>query len=70
MTLAGLKRRGVTSTAINAFVRGIGITRRLQSFIFRLVVRDTQAIIFVLLKNCHTSAVIVVQYAWSGLSIT
>lgn len=27
MTLAGLKRRGVTSTAINAFVRGIGITR-------------------------------------------
>lgn len=29
MTLAGLRRRGVTSTAINAFVRGIGITRRL-----------------------------------------
>jgi hypothetical protein len=28
MTLAGLRRRGVTSTAINAFVRGIGITRR------------------------------------------
>ncbi|KAJ0820487.1 putative glutamine--tRNA ligase [Helianthus annuus] len=27
MTLAGLRRRGVTSTAINAFVRGIGITR-------------------------------------------
>lgn len=28
MTLAGLRRRGVTSTAINAFIRGIGITRR------------------------------------------
>lgn len=28
MTLAGLRRRGVTPTAINAFVRGIGITRR------------------------------------------
>ncbi|KAJ6983873.1 hypothetical protein NC653_026632 [Populus alba x Populus x berolinensis] len=27
MTLAGLRRRGVTSTAINSFVRGIGITR-------------------------------------------
>lgn len=27
MTLAGLRRRGVTATAINAFVRGIGITR-------------------------------------------
>lgn len=27
MTLAGLRRRGVTPTAINAFVRGIGITR-------------------------------------------
>ncbi|GMP83345.1 hypothetical protein CsSME_00037294 [Camellia sinensis var. sinensis] len=27
MTLAGLQRRGVTSTSINAFVRGIGITR-------------------------------------------
>ncbi|KAG2401209.1 Glutamine--tRNA ligase [Vigna angularis] len=27
MTLAGLRRRGMTSTAINAFVRGIGITR-------------------------------------------
>ncbi|KAK4753818.1 hypothetical protein SAY87_001922 [Trapa incisa] len=27
MTLAGLRRRGVTSTAINAFVKGIGITR-------------------------------------------
>ncbi|KAE8692335.1 Glutamine--tRNA ligase [Hibiscus syriacus] len=27
MTLAGLRRRGVTSTAINYFVRGIGITR-------------------------------------------
>lgn len=30
MTLAGLRRRGVTSTSINAFVRGIGITRRLS----------------------------------------
>ncbi|CAI0553133.1 unnamed protein product [Linum tenue] len=28
MTLAGLRRRGVTSSAINTFVRGIGITRR------------------------------------------
>lgn len=28
MTLAGLRRRGVTPTAINAFVRGVGITRR------------------------------------------
>ncbi|GAB4828854.1 Glutamine--tRNA ligase, cytoplasmic [Ancistrocladus abbreviatus] len=27
MTLAGLRRRGVTSTAINSFVRDIGITR-------------------------------------------
>ncbi|KZV38221.1 glutaminyl-tRNA synthetase-like [Dorcoceras hygrometricum] len=27
MTLAGLRRRGVTATSINAFVRGIGITR-------------------------------------------
>ena len=32
MTLAGLRRRGVTSTAINAFVRGIGITRRFIVF--------------------------------------
>ncbi|KAL6007508.1 Glutamine--tRNA ligase, cytoplasmic [Asimina triloba] len=28
MTLAGLRRRGISSTAINSFVRGIGITRR------------------------------------------
>ncbi|CAN6985089.1 unnamed protein product, partial [Brassica oleracea var. botrytis] len=28
LTLAGLRRRGVTPTAINAFVRGMGITRR------------------------------------------
>ncbi|XP_071686372.1 glutamine--tRNA ligase-like [Rutidosis leptorrhynchoides] len=27
MTLAGLRRRGVTATAINTFVKGIGITR-------------------------------------------
>ncbi|KAL1223314.1 Glutamine--tRNA ligase, cytoplasmic [Cardamine amara subsp. amara] len=27
LTLAGLRRRGVTPTAINAFIRGIGITR-------------------------------------------
>nr|XP_043613934.1 glutamine--tRNA ligase [Erigeron canadensis] len=27
MTLSGLRRRGVTSTAINTFVKGIGITR-------------------------------------------
>ncbi|WMV28233.1 hypothetical protein MTR67_021618 [Solanum verrucosum] len=33
MTLAGLQRRGVTSTAINAFVRGIGITRSDSSMI-------------------------------------
>lgn len=32
MTLAGLRRRGVTATSINAFVRGIGITRRLNFF--------------------------------------
>lgn len=32
MTLAGLRRRGVTPTAINDFVRGIGITRRLVSY--------------------------------------
>ena len=30
LTLAGLRRKGVTSTAINAFVRGMGITRRLE----------------------------------------
>lgn len=30
MTLAGLRRRGVSSTSINAFIRGIGITRRLE----------------------------------------
>lgn len=30
MTLAGLRRRGVTSTAVNTFVRGIGITRRFE----------------------------------------
>ncbi|KAM0026149.1 putative glutamine--tRNA ligase [Helianthus debilis subsp. tardiflorus] len=29
MTLAGLRHRGVTSTAMNAFVRGIGITKRM-----------------------------------------
>ena len=29
MTLAGLRCRGVTPSAINSFVRGIGITRRL-----------------------------------------
>lgn len=28
MTLAGLRRRGVTPTAINDFIKGIGITRR------------------------------------------
>ncbi|XP_015895647.1 glutamine--tRNA ligase [Ziziphus jujuba] len=33
LTLAGLRRRGVTSTAINAFVRGIGITRSDSSLI-------------------------------------
>ncbi|KAJ9548853.1 hypothetical protein OSB04_021396 [Centaurea solstitialis] len=33
MTLSGLRRRGVTSTAINTFVRGIGITRRLSRVI-------------------------------------
>ena len=36
LTLAGLRRRGVTSTAINAFVRGMGITRRLE-FVVPLV---------------------------------
>ncbi|KAH9626827.1 hypothetical protein KSS87_002472 [Heliosperma pusillum] len=33
MTLAGLRRRGLTSTAINAFVQGIGITRSDSSLI-------------------------------------
>ncbi|XP_052199489.1 glutamine--tRNA ligase-like isoform X1 [Diospyros lotus] len=33
MTLAGLRRRGVTSTSINAFVKGIGITRSDSSII-------------------------------------
>ncbi|XP_028069710.1 glutamine--tRNA ligase-like isoform X2 [Camellia sinensis] len=33
MTLSGLRRRGVTSTSINAFVRGIGITRSDSSMI-------------------------------------
>ncbi|XP_031476514.1 glutamine--tRNA ligase [Nymphaea colorata] len=33
MTLAGLRRRGVTSSSINAFVRGIGITRSDNSMI-------------------------------------
>ncbi|KAL6573716.1 Glutamine--tRNA ligase, cytoplasmic [Orobanche hederae] len=33
MTLAGLRRRGVTASAINAFVRGIGITRSDSSMI-------------------------------------
>ena len=28
LTLAGLRRRGVSATAINSFIRGIGITRR------------------------------------------
>ncbi|KAG6480686.1 hypothetical protein ZIOFF_057271 [Zingiber officinale] len=31
MTLAGLRRRGVSSTAINSFIRGTGITRRFNS---------------------------------------
>jgi glutamyl/glutaminyl-tRNA synthetase len=30
LTLAGLRRRGVSSTAINSFIRGIGITRRFE----------------------------------------
>ncbi|OVA09450.1 Glutamyl/glutaminyl-tRNA synthetase [Macleaya cordata] len=33
MTLAGLRRRGVSANAINAFVRGIGITRSDNSMI-------------------------------------
>ncbi|PIA33290.1 hypothetical protein AQUCO_04100012v1 [Aquilegia coerulea] len=33
MTLAGLRRRGVTSSSINTFVRGIGITRSDNSMI-------------------------------------
>ncbi|XP_078177532.1 glutamine-tRNA ligase, putative / glutaminyl-tRNA synthetase, putative / GlnRS [Carex rostrata] len=33
LTLAGLRRRGVSSTAINSFVRGIGITRSDNSLI-------------------------------------
>ncbi|XP_072983839.1 glutamine--tRNA ligase [Typha latifolia] len=33
LTLAGLRRRGVSSTAINSFIRGIGITRSDNSMI-------------------------------------
>ncbi|KAG0462950.1 hypothetical protein HPP92_021426 [Vanilla planifolia] len=33
MTLAGLRRRGVSSSAINSFIRGIGITRSDNSMI-------------------------------------
>nr|ATA66951.1 glutaminyl-tRNA synthetase [Saccharum hybrid cultivar]QCS40596.1 glutaminyl-tRNA synthetase [Saccharum hybrid cultivar] len=33
LTLAGLRRRGVSSTAINSFIRGIGITRGDNSLI-------------------------------------
>ncbi|KAJ0960971.1 hypothetical protein J5N97_001049 [Dioscorea zingiberensis] len=33
MTLAGLRRRGVSSTAINTFIRGLGITRSDNSLI-------------------------------------
>ncbi|KAF7063848.1 hypothetical protein CFC21_070322 [Triticum aestivum] len=33
LTLAGLRRRGVTATAINSFIRGIGITRSDSSLI-------------------------------------
>nr|XP_019704988.1 glutamine--tRNA ligase isoform X2 [Elaeis guineensis] len=33
MTLAGLRRRGVSATSINAFIRGIGITRSDNSMI-------------------------------------
>ncbi|XP_064948093.1 glutamine--tRNA ligase-like isoform X1 [Musa acuminata AAA Group] len=33
MTLAGLRRRGVSSTAINSFIRGLGITRSVNSMI-------------------------------------
>ena len=34
LTLAGLRRRGVTPTAINAFVRGMGITRRFATYLY------------------------------------
>lgn len=34
LTLAGLRRRGVTPTAINAFVRGMGITRRFAIYLY------------------------------------
>ncbi|KAF3326911.1 glutamine--tRNA ligase-like protein [Carex littledalei] len=33
MTLAGLRRKGVSSTSINAFIRGVGITRSDNSMI-------------------------------------
>jgi glutamyl/glutaminyl-tRNA synthetase len=36
MTLAGLCRRGVTSTAVNVFIRGIGITRRFGKMILSI----------------------------------
>ena len=48
MTLAGLRRRGVTSTSINDFVRGIGITRRLDC-IFTYLVFGTQYIMLQML---------------------
>lgn len=35
LTLAGLRRRGVSSTAIISFIRGIGITRRLLLHFFK-----------------------------------
>lgn len=42
MTLAGLRRRGVTASSINSFVHGIGITRRLVLF-FIIVFHATTA---------------------------
>ena len=50
MTLAGLRRRGVTSTAINTFVRGIGITRRLSFvilFLSRIINIYVCAVVFI-----------------------
>ena len=50
MTLAGLRRRGVTSTAINTFVRGIGITRRLSFvilFLSRIINIYVRAVVFI-----------------------
>lgn len=53
LTLAGLRRRGVSPTAINAFVRGIGITRRFAIYIYEFT--------FILFGICRLSLLICYQ---------